>query len=51
MFDLEHVLDKLGKLTNYSSDFFIVREGGRRESVNMTVYQGIDFGGSYGTGL
>jgi len=50
MFDSEHVLEKLGKLTNYGSDFFIVREGRRRESINMTIYQGIDFGGSYGTG-
>lgn len=51
MFDSEHVLDKLGKLADCGGDLLIGGKGGRRESVNMTIYQGIDFGGAYGTGL
>lgn len=51
MFDSEHVLDKLRKLTDCVGNLLIGGKGGRRESVNMTVYQSIDFGGAYGTEL
>lgn len=51
MFNSEHVLNKLGKLTDYNGDLLIGGKGRRHEGVNMTVHQGIDFGGAYETGL
>lgn len=45
MFNSEHVLDKLGKLTNRGDDSLVWGKGWRWcESVNVTVHQGIDFG-------
>jgi hypothetical protein len=49
MLDSEHVLDKLGKLVDYGNNLSVRGKGRRHESMYMTIYQSIDFGGTFET--